>query len=137
MRITAVVATPTTSRDVCGTTSCGNSRTRSLRPTRSARRSEWHRHQRFTRGEMCKRIAAALILALVLLAQTSMVRAQTAMQFNLPAQPLEAALRAVGAQTNTNVFFDPALVAGRETPALNAQLTLAEALARILAGTGL
>lgn len=86
---------------------------------------------------MCGRIAAALIVALTLLAQAPTARAQAATQFSLPAQPLESALRAVGTQTNTNIFFDPALVSGRQAPALDAQMTVDEALARLLAGTGL
>src|SRR5690242_4832159 len=57
--------------------------------------------------------------------------------FNIPAQPLADALRAVGSQTNTNILFDPPLVAGRSAPALKADLTTGQALSVLLAGTGL
>src|SRR6185437_8218657 len=57
--------------------------------------------------------------------------------FDIPAQPLADALRAVGSQTNTNILFDPPLVAGRSAPALKADLTTGQALAVLLTGTGL
>jgi len=58
-------------------------------------------------------------------------------QFDLPVQPLGQALRAVGQQTRKNVLFDPALVEGRTAPALRAQLSLSEAVKRLLSGTTL
>jgi len=64
-------------------------------------------------------------------------RAQAIAQFDLPVQPLADSLRAVGSQTNTNVLFDPPLVAGRKAPALRAALTTDQALSRLLAGTGI
>ncbi len=60
-----------------------------------------------------------------------------AVQFDLPAQPLAESLRAVAAQTNTNIVFDTPLVRPFKGPAISAQLTLDEALTRLLVGTGL
>ena len=57
--------------------------------------------------------------------------------FDIPAQPLADALRAVGSQTNINILFDPPLVAGRNAPALRADLTAGQALSVLLTGTGI
>jgi iron complex outermembrane recepter protein len=78
---------------------------------------------------------AALCTGLALSA--SWAQAQAATSFALPAQPLADSLRAVGTQTNTNVLFDPDLVTALTAPALDAELTRDEALARLLTGTGL
>lgn len=64
-------------------------------------------------------------------------QAQTRSSFDLPVQSLATSLRAVASLTGTNVLFDPPLVEGRVAPALKAQLTLDQAFAKLLAGTGL
>src|SRR6185437_13190104 len=64
-------------------------------------------------------------------------QALATIHFDIAAQPLADALRAVGNQTNNNILFDPPLVAGRRAPALHADLTTGQALAVLLAGTGL
>jgi iron complex outermembrane recepter protein len=64
-------------------------------------------------------------------------QALATIHFDIPAQPLADALRAVGSQTNNNILFDPPLVAGRRAPALKADLTTGQALSVLLAGTGL
>ena len=78
-----------------------------------------------------------LILSVLSLVATS-VQAQAAVyQFDLPAQPLAEALRAIGRQTNKNILFDPALVEGISAPALRAELTVSEAVNQLLSGTKL
>jgi iron complex outermembrane recepter protein len=74
-------------------------------------------------------------LALIALAPLACF-AQTA-TFNLPAQPLAESLKAVGAQTNVNVMVSPPLVDGKQAPPLKANLSAKDALANLLAGTGL
>jgi iron complex outermembrane receptor protein len=64
-------------------------------------------------------------------------QALATIHFDIAAQPLADALRAVGSQTNNNILFDPPLVAGRRAPALKADLTTGQALSVLLAGTGL
>lgn len=59
-----------------------------------------------------------------------------AFHFAFPAQPLADSLRALGSQAKINIVFDPALVRGRRAPPLKADLTTAQALSRLLAGTG-
>jgi iron complex outermembrane receptor protein len=78
-------------------------------------------------------VAAALSAISAALA----VEAQALTHVTLPAQPLADALRALGIQTKTNVVFNPALVEGLQAPALNAPLSMDEALSRLLVGTGL
>lgn len=65
------------------------------------------------------------------------VAAQALAHFDLPRQALADSLRAVASQANMNVLFERGVVEGRVAPALNAQLTPAQALTAILAGTGL
>ena len=64
-------------------------------------------------------------------------QAQSRAHLDLPAQPLADSLRAVGSQSNTNILFDPGLVAGKRAQALKADLTPDESLSRLLDGTGL
>jgi len=82
------------------------------------------------------RIGLALSV-LILCSATAAARAQAISAFNLPSQPLAESLKAIGSQTNTNVLVAPELVDGRQAPALKANLTVDEALSRILAGTGI
>lgn len=56
---------------------------------------------------------------------------------DLPAQPLDASLSALAAQSRLELLYDPALTAGKAAPAVSGELTTAEALGRLLAGTGL
>ncbi len=56
---------------------------------------------------------------------------------NIAAQPLLAALRDFGRQTQFQVLFDENLVTGRQASAVSGSHTPREALERLLAGTGL
>ncbi len=78
--------------------------------------------------------AAVLLLALVCMPAA---RAQAAFSFDLPAQPLADSLRAIASETRINIVFDPAVVAGIEAPPLKTTATARQALARLLARTGL
>ena len=84
-----------------------------------------------------KSIRALAIAFMVLVCAAPMARAQAKAAFDLPAQPLADSLRAVGSQTNINLLFDPPLVAGKQAPALKAEVTADEALTRLLVGTGI
>lgn len=76
---------------------------------------------------------------LPLIALTAVVaQAHAAMtNFDIPAQPLADSLRAVATQTNTNVLFDPPLVAAVRAPALQGELTATQAFTYLLNGTGI
>ena len=56
-------------------------------------------------------------------------------QFSIPAQPLDRALRLFSEQSRHQVLFDEAVVAGHQAPAVNGRLTPREALDQLLAGT--
>ena len=88
-------------------------------------------------GSISSRMLASAICAAVLASSPVVVQAQGMWSFNLPSQSLADALRAVGGQASTNVFFEPRLVAAHQAPALDGRLTVAEALTRLLQGTGL
>ncbi len=83
--------------------------------------------------------SAAVRAAILLLALACMpaAHAQAAFTFDLPAQPLADSLRAIASETRINIVFDPAVVAGIEAPPLKATATARQALARLLARTGL
>ncbi len=66
-----------------------------------------------------------------------LAHAQAAFTFDLPAQPLADSLRAVASETHINIVFDPAVVAGITARPLMATATARQALARLLARTGL
>jgi len=63
--------------------------------------------------------------------------AQASYDFDLPAQPLADALRAVGRKAHATVVFDPALVASRNAPPLSGAYSVQEALESLLRGSRL
>jgi outer-membrane receptor for ferric coprogen and ferric-rhodotorulic acid len=67
-------------------------------------------------------------------AQTSV---QTVQQYNIPAGPLYPALTAFKAQSGVNLSFDPKLTEGKRTVGITGSYSAQEALARLLAGSGL
>lgn len=87
------------------------------------------------------RLCLIAVLLLLPALSLSVAAAQTteteARSFDIPAQPLAAALIAFGEQSGLQVTVDSALVAGLRAPAVVGRFTPAEALRRLLAGTGL
>jgi iron complex outermembrane recepter protein len=79
----------------------------------------------------------AVLASIVLTVAAPLSLAQSTASFDLPAQPLAEALKAVATQANINLIVPPALVEGRQAPPLRAQLTVEEALNRLLNGTGI
>jgi len=85
-------------------------------------------------------IFGILSLAASLATADSSVRSPDAanpMKFDIPAQPLAAALQAFAQVTGQSVFFDGQLAAGLESAAVQGDLAPREALQRLLAGTRL
>jgi len=82
-------------------------------------------------------VLARAILAAAFLSASAVAHAQATTKFDLPAQSLADSLRAVASQTHSNILFDRSLVAGLSAKALAAQLSVDDALKRLLAGTGL
>lgn len=64
-------------------------------------------------------------------------RGQATYDFDLPVQPLADSLRAVGSKAGVNVVFDPAVVRGKQAPALRGALSVDSAVARLLQGSHL
>ena len=76
----------------------------------------------------------ALAAAHLLLAAS----AASAVQFDLPAQRLDAALTDFAEQANVRLLYDASLTAGeRQAPALQGDYSVGEALQRLLQGSGL
>jgi iron complex outermembrane recepter protein len=57
--------------------------------------------------------------------------------FDLPAEPLDKALRDFAIQANCNISYDPSVVAGLQAPAIKGDYTPANVLAMMLTGTRL
>src|SRR5271170_5642923 len=57
--------------------------------------------------------------------------------FDLPAEPLDKALRDLAVQANRNISYEPSIVAGLSAPAVNGDFTVEDALALLLKGTSL
>ncbi|MER0043811.1 TonB-dependent receptor [Pseudomonas sp. MGal98] len=85
---------------------------------------------RLTRTPLWQAIAAAHLL----LAATS----ASALEFDLPAQPLDAALTDFAEQANVRLLYDASLTPGeRQAPALKGDYSVDEGLQRLLQGSGL
>ena len=56
---------------------------------------------------------------------------------HIKAQPLGAALSQLGQQTSLQVFFSPQMVAGKQAPAVDGNLSPEQALRQLLQGSGL
>lgn len=87
---------------------------------------------------LCAGLAACSPLAFVTILD-SPVAAQEDRErdVQLPAQPLAEALREVGRTFGRNVSFDAQVVAGREAPAVEGSMRFEQALAALLANSGL
>lgn len=84
-----------------------------------------------------RRLLVSSALSVIVALAPPIVWAQAAYQFELPAQSLADSLRAIGRQTSTNILFESHIVKDVQAPALNAQLTISEAIGRLLVGTPL
>jgi outer membrane receptor protein involved in Fe transport len=83
-------------------------------------------------------VGFAVLQALVTLVSPQCgLRAATTNELDLPSQPLSDSLLAVGDRWNINVLFSPTQVAGITAPAITGAANAEDALARLLAGTGL
>ncbi len=81
--------------------------------------------------------SAWVAMGLAVLSCIAYADVQSTVRFNLPSQSLAESLRAVASQTETNILFDRDLVRGLTAQALKAELSLDQAMTRLLAGTGL
>ena len=85
---------------------------------------------RMTRSPLFQALAAAHLL----LVATRV----SALQFDLPAQPLDAALTDFAEQANVRLLYDASLTPGeRQAPALKGDYSVDEGLQRLLQGSGL
>jgi iron complex outermembrane receptor protein len=84
------------------------------------------------------RCTTALVGAFSLMASAGVAMAQErAYHFSMPAEPLSKALRDFGRTTHQQLVFTEAMTSGKTAPAINGSLPPADALGRILAGSGL
>jgi iron complex outermembrane recepter protein len=96
---------------------------------------------------MCGRagifLHAIFAAALSFNASTSLATPATAIgseiksHFDLPAEPLDKALRDAAIQANCNISYEPSMVAGLQAPAIKGEFTVGHALSLMLKGTKL
>ena len=82
-------------------------------------------------------ITAACAGVLISAATPCVAQAQQQFQFNLQPEPLAQALRDVAAKTGRDIMAPDDLVRARQSPALNGSFTAEQAVARLLAPSGL
>ncbi len=88
-------------------------------------------------GVLSAVLAAAVPPPLATAQGLSGTAAEAARGFDIPAQSLTTALSAFGAQSGMRLAYDSSLAEGRRSPGVQGSMTPAEALGRLLAGTGL
>lgn len=92
-------------------------------------------------GRVPKHVIALVLVGLAALLAGAFLQTSTAAErlisFDIPPQPLEAALSAYGAATGVQLLFDPALTEGRRTAGLKGTFGAEAALGQLLAGTGI
>jgi hypothetical protein len=91
------------------------------------------------RGHLFRAVLSAST-AVALIASLDKASAQPAssvVAYNIPAQPLTAALTAVAQRSGLRLAYSADLSAGHSAPALQGSFTPAQAIGRLLAGSGL
>ncbi|MCU0761614.1 MAG: TonB-dependent receptor [Hydrogenophaga sp.] len=96
-------------------------------------------HQRFTPAPLALAAAMAIAMAaghapLAHAQSGAPTAAATPIAINIPAQPLGQALNELARQANLQMTFPASLVAGKQAPAVSGQLTVRQALDRLLTG---
>jgi hypothetical protein len=68
---------------------------------------------------------------------TSMLPSDIKLHFDLPAGPLDKALRDFAVQADRNISYEPTIVAGLQAPAIKGEFTVGDALTLLLKSTTL
>src|ERR1700693_755979 len=68
---------------------------------------------------------------------TSSAGTEIKLRFDLPAESLDKALRDFAVQANCNISYEPSIVIGLQTPAINGEFTVGRVLSLLLDGTRL
>ena len=79
----------------------------------------------------------SLLASSLLLGLSSLAQADSEIDFNLPAAPLEQSLNALANQSDAQILFSSDIAAGKQTPALRGRYTTSDALQRLLGSSGL
>ncbi len=82
-------------------------------------------------------LGCSALLNVAQAAQQTPAAAQQTLSFNLPAQPLDAALASYGIATGIQVLYGAPVTQGLTSTAVSGSYTREQALARLLSGTGL
>lgn len=91
----------------------------------------------FPRPPLRHLLPTAPVAALALALQMSTALAAETLPFDIPAQPLSSALRALATQAGVQLVFTPETTASARAPALKGALSVDAALEQLLQGSGL
>ena len=90
-----------------------------------------HNRRHLPRATRLAALIAGMTLACSVMAQSA------AVDVNIPAQPLDQALRTLSRQSGAQIVFATDPLAKRAAPSVSGKLTIAQALDQLLAGSGL
>jgi outer membrane receptor protein involved in Fe transport len=82
-------------------------------------------------------VLPTIFAVLVSLSLSAIAGAEIKSHFDLPAEPLDKALRDFAIQANCNISYDPSVVAGLQAPAIRGEFTPTSVLSMLLTGTRL
>lgn len=92
---------------------------------------------RIRAANLVRSVSVVASLVGVCLGATASIAAPASFDIALPRQALGSSLEAIGKTSRANVFFAPESVRGRTAPALKGNFSVADALERLLRGSGL
>src|SRR5260221_6683578 len=86
---------------------------------------------------ICSRLRTLAAGATFVFASVAAAQTQAAVDFDLPAQPLESSLRQIADSQKLQMIYVPSDLNGVQAPAVKGRYTPAQALAKVTEGTGL
>jgi hypothetical protein len=82
-------------------------------------------------------LLASCAASIIFFAAPAVANAEDTFHFNLPSQSLASSLLAASRTVHVSVAFDPALVRGREAPAIRGSYSVEQVISSLLRETGL
>ena len=82
-------------------------------------------------------LSSLSVLAVGLMLASNLHAREATYALNLPAQPLDQALNALAGQTGNRILFATDIAVSRQAPMVSGELSMQQALQRLLQGTGL
>lgn len=104
---------------------------------RTSQNGSRHAHRRLLTTLMMSTALCLGALPAVLLIPQAVAQAARTHSFNIPSQPLNAALRSLANETGVQIAYETSVAAGTIAPAVSGTMSTEDALAELLSGSGL